>query len=75
MQQHRNRRVCPWRDCVYISNEVLAAEVEKFDEMDIVMHTEAKQCDTAPVINILEVLRNNLFIELDIITEQTSEDV
>ena len=60
-KRHRRGKVCPSRDCVYIPKEVLD-DVGEFDSDDCLMHGDNELCDTALVINILDVLKNNLFL-------------
>ena len=63
VQRHRRGRLP--LNCVHIPKEVLD-DVEEFDSDDGLMHGDNELCDTALVINIVDVLKNNPFQEIDV---------
>ena len=51
---------------MYIPNDVLDDDIDNFDSNECLMHGDNELCDTPPVINILDVLKNKAFQEIDV---------
>ena len=76
-----SRHLTAFPDCgrewqLLLSYDSYCPSVEISDVMDLEVSdvVSMHESDTAPVLNILEILRDNPFIELDIIQERTNHD-